>query len=130
MALADHGGVLRGVHAGEVKHGHVGLTVVVDGKVERRKLLIGGEVRGLARVRLQRNLVDVVPGEEQPRVRKVLRGDGVLRTHLWTRLWTPGLHLGTHLNDDTFLQKVLLLGRHHTVVGVVFVVHDVLQVDS
>lgn len=52
--------------------------------------------------------------------------------HRW---WDPpvvdqGSTAGTHLKDDAFLQKVLLLRRHHKVVRIIFVVDDVLQVDS
>lgn len=36
----------------------------------------------------------------------------------------------THLSDDTFVQKVLLLCRHYKVVSIIFVVHNVFQVDS
>lgn len=50
VALAHHGGVFRGVHAGEVEHGHVGLAVVVNGKVQRGQLVAGGEVCSLTGV--------------------------------------------------------------------------------
>lgn len=49
--LPDQGGVLWSVHAGEVKHGHVWLPVVVDGVVQRRQLVVCAEVSGLAGVR-------------------------------------------------------------------------------
>lgn len=72
VALAHHGGVFRSVHAGEVEHGHVGLAVVVDGKVQRGQLVAGGEVGSLAGVRQQRRLVHVGPGQQQLRVGVVL----------------------------------------------------------
>lgn len=65
VLLPDQGGVLRGVHAGEVKHGHIGLAVVVDGVVQRRQLVVGAEVGGLAGVGEQRFVIDVV-GAQQP----------------------------------------------------------------
>lgn len=72
VALADHGGVLRRVHAGEVEHGNVRLTIVIHGEVQRRQLVIGGEVGSLAGVRLQCILVYVPPREKQLSVCKVL----------------------------------------------------------
>lgn len=80
MALAHHGGVLRGVHAGEVEHGHVGLPVVVDGKVQRGQLVVGGEISGLAGVRQQGGLVHVGPGQQQLCVRIVLRQGRAVRS--------------------------------------------------
>jgi len=65
VALAQHGGVLRGVHAGEVEHGDVGLAVVVDGEVQRGQLVVGGEIGSLAGVGQQGRLVHVGPGQQQ-----------------------------------------------------------------
>ena len=72
VALADQRGVLRGVHAREVEHGHVGQAVVVDGEVERGQPPVGGEVGGLAGVGEQGGLVHVGPGQQQLRVGVVL----------------------------------------------------------
>lgn len=36
----------------------------------------------------------------------------------------------THVHDDPFVQQALLLCRHDEIVRVVFVVNNVLQVDS
>lgn len=71
-ALAHHGSVVRRIHAGEVKHGNVGLAVVVDGKVQGGQLVVGGEVCGLTGVRQQRCLVHISPGQQQLRVGVVL----------------------------------------------------------
>ena len=73
VPLAHHGGVLRGVHAGEVEHGYVGLAVVVDGKVQCGQLVVGGEVRSLAGIREQGSLVHICPGQQQLRVCVVLQ---------------------------------------------------------
>lgn len=72
MALADHGGILGRVHAGEVKHGNIRLTVVIHGEVQRWQLVIGGEGSSLAGVRLQCILVHIPPREEQLSVCEVL----------------------------------------------------------
>lgn len=72
VALAHHGGVFGGVHAGEVEHGHVGLAIVVDGEVQRGQLVVGGEIRSLTGVRQQRGLVHVSSGQQQLRVGVVL----------------------------------------------------------
>lgn len=64
VLLPDHGGVLRGVHAGEVKHGYVRLPVVVDGVVQGRQLVVCAEVGRLAGVGEQRLLVDVVGAQQ------------------------------------------------------------------
>lgn len=72
MPLAHHGGILWRIHAGEVKHGYVGLAVVVDGKVQCRQLVVGGEIRSLTGIRQQRSLVHVSPGQQQLRVSIVL----------------------------------------------------------
>lgn len=45
----------------------------------------------------------------------------------------PFLHhatADTYMNDDSFVQKTLLFSRHDEVVCVVFVVHNVLQVNA
>lgn len=73
VPLAHHGGVLRGVHAGEVEHGYVGLTVVVDGKVQCGQLVVGGEICSLAGIREQGSLVHIRPGQQQLRVCVVLQ---------------------------------------------------------
>ena len=75
MFLPDQSGVLRRVHAGEVKHGHVRLPVVVDGEVEGRQLVVCAEVGGLAGVRVQRLLVDVGRTQQALCLRVVLRRD-------------------------------------------------------
>lgn len=62
VALAHHGGVLRGVHAGEVEHGHIGLAIVVDGEVQCGQLVAGGEIGSLAGVGQQGGLVHVGSG--------------------------------------------------------------------
>jgi hypothetical protein len=51
-------------HGGEVKHGDVRLSVVVDGEVELRKLVVGGEVCRLSRV-LEKFLRPNVFGRKQ-----------------------------------------------------------------
>lgn len=37
---------------------------------------------------------------------------------------------GAHLFNDPFLQQALLFGRHHKVVGVIFIVDDIFQIDT
>lgn len=64
-ALAHHGGVFRSVHTGEVEHGHIRLPVVVDGKVQRGQLVVGGEIGSLTGIRQQCGLVHVSPGQQQ-----------------------------------------------------------------
>lgn len=65
LALAHHGGVFRSVHTGEVKHGHIRLPIVVDGKVQRGQLVVGGEIGSLTGIRQQCSLVHVSPGQQQ-----------------------------------------------------------------
>lgn len=65
VQLPHQGSILRGVHAGEVEHGHIGLPIVVDGKVQGWQLLLGGEVSGLPGIVQQSLLVHVVPGQQQ-----------------------------------------------------------------
>lgn len=36
----------------------------------------------------------------------------------------------SHLFNDPFLQQALLFGSHHKVVGVIFIVDDVFQIDA
>ena len=72
VLLPDQGGVLGGVHARDVKHGHVGLTVVVDGVVQRRQLVVCAEVGRLASVGEQRFVVDVAGAQQALRLRVVL----------------------------------------------------------
>lgn len=76
VLLPDQGGVLRGVHAGEVKHGHVRLPVVVKGKVQRWELIVGGKVSSFTGVGAQCFLADVVGSEQPLRLYEVLRSDG------------------------------------------------------
>lgn len=40
------------------------------------------------------------------------------------------MRVHTHIYDDPFVKQALLLCRHHKIVGVVFVVNNVLQVNS
>lgn len=65
IALAHHGGILWGIHAGEVEHGYVRLPIVVDGKVQCGQLVVGGEIRSLTGVRQQGSLVYISPGQQQ-----------------------------------------------------------------
>lgn len=53
-------GVLRGVHAGEVKHGYIWLAIVVDGVIQRGQLVVCAKIRSLTGVREQSLLVHVV----------------------------------------------------------------------
>jgi len=78
-ASHHHGGILCGVHAGEVEHGHVGAAVLVHGEVKAGQPTARGEVGGLPRVRLQCILVHVGAGEEELRVCVVLavRGEDI-----------------------------------------------------
>lgn len=46
----------------------------------------------------------------------------------WTRFTSKVPFV--YLQDDTFVQQTLLLGRHHKVMCVVFIIHYVLQVDT
>lgn len=64
VLLPDDRSVFRRIHAGEVEHGHVGLRVVVHGVVQRRQLVVGAEVGGLAGVGEQSLLIDVVAVQE------------------------------------------------------------------
>ena len=72
VSPAHHGRRLRGVHAGEVEHGHVRLAVVVHGEVQAGQPVARGESRRLAGVRLQCILVHVPAGQQELRVRVVL----------------------------------------------------------
>lgn len=72
VALAHHGSVFRSVHTGEVEHGHVRLPVVVDGKVQRGQLVVGGEISSLTGIRQKCGLVHVSPGQQQLSVCVVL----------------------------------------------------------
>lgn len=65
ISLTHHGGVLRGVHAGEVEHGYVGLAIVVDGKVQCGQLVASGEISSLTGVRQQGSLVYISSGQQQ-----------------------------------------------------------------
>lgn len=53
-------GIFRRIHAGEVEHGHVGLSIMVHGVIQRRKLVVGAEVSRLPGVGEQSLLIDVV----------------------------------------------------------------------
>ena len=64
VPLTHHRCVLRRVHAGEVKHGHVRLPIVVGGVVQGGELVVGAKVSGLAGVAQQRFLVDVVAAQQ------------------------------------------------------------------
>lgn len=70
--LPDQGGVLRGVHAGEVKHGHVRLPAVVGGVVQRGELVVGAKVSSLAGVAQESFLVDVLAAQQHLGVGVVL----------------------------------------------------------
>lgn len=70
--LPDQGGVLRGVHAREVEHGHVWLPAVVGGVVQRGELVVGAKVGGLAGVAQEGLLVDVVAAQQHLGVGVVL----------------------------------------------------------
>lgn len=72
VVLPHQGRILGGIHAREVEHGHVRLPVVVDGEVQRRQLLLGGEVGCLPGVAQQGLLVHILPGEQELRVSVVL----------------------------------------------------------
>lgn len=48
IALAHQRGIFRGIHAREVKHGHVRLPIMINGKVQLGQLVIGGEVSCLS----------------------------------------------------------------------------------
>ncbi len=58
-------GVLWGVHAGEVKHSYIWLAVVVDGVIQRRKLVVCGKICSLTGIREQSLLIYVV-ARQQP----------------------------------------------------------------
>lgn len=73
--LPDQGGVLWGVHAREVKHGYIGLPVVVDGVVQGRQLVVRAKVGRLSSVGEQRFLVDVVGAQQSLRFYVVLFSD-------------------------------------------------------
>lgn len=72
VPLPDQGSVLWGVHTREVKHGHVGLTVVVNGVVQGRQLVVRAKVGRLAGVGEQRLVVDVVAAQQPLRFYVVL----------------------------------------------------------
>lgn len=76
--LPDQGGVLRGVHACEVKHGYVGLPVVVDGVVQGRQLVVCAKVGCLSSVGKQRFLVDIVSTQQPLRFYVVLFSDDAM----------------------------------------------------
>lgn len=52
-------------HGGKIKHGDVGLAVVVDGVVKVRELLIGGEVGSFSSVIHQIVSVDIGRGQKR-----------------------------------------------------------------
>lgn len=62
VALAHQCRIFRGVHAREVKHGHIRLPVMVDCEVQLGQLVIGGEVSCLSGIGQQSSLVHVRPG--------------------------------------------------------------------
>ena len=72
VLLPDQGSVLWGVHACEVKHGYIWLTVVVDGIVQRWQLVVCAKVSCLTGVGEQRFLVDVVNAQQSLRLYIVL----------------------------------------------------------
>ncbi len=68
-------GVLWGVHAGEVKHSYIWLAVVVDGVIQRRKLVVCGKICSLTGIREQSLLVYVV-ARQQPFSLNIVLGKG------------------------------------------------------
>lgn len=51
IALPHNGSVLWGVHAGEIKHGYIWLSIVVDGKVQCGQLVVCGEICSFTGIR-------------------------------------------------------------------------------
>lgn len=60
MFLPDQGGVFWGVHAGEVKHGYIRLSVVVDGVVQGWQLVVCAKISRFTSIWEQSFLIDVV----------------------------------------------------------------------
>lgn len=68
--------VFRRIHAGEVEHGYVRLSVVVHGVVQRWQLVVGAEVSRLPGVGEQSLLIDVVTVQESFCLNVILIGEG------------------------------------------------------
>ena len=92
-------------HGGKVEHCHVRFSVMIDGKVELRQLVVRGEVGGLPRVLEQLFCPNVFLGQKLGSV-------------------------GFILDDDPLFQEALFLGSHDKVVSLVLVVHDVFEVNA
>lgn len=65
ILLPHQGGVLGGVHTSEVKHGHIRLPIMIDGKIQRWQLLLGGEVCCLPGIVQQSLLIHILPGKQE-----------------------------------------------------------------
>lgn len=81
--------VLRSVHAGEVKHGHIWLAVVVDGVIQRGQLIVSAKIRSLTGIWEQSLLVHVVICQKPFSLNIVLgmknRGNVLLNGKLWQK---------------------------------------------
>lgn len=73
MPLQGSTGIFCRKHGREVKHGNIGLAVVIDSVVQTWKLVIGGEVSRLFCIGQQCILVYVLSGQELHSVIVVLQ---------------------------------------------------------
>lgn len=78
-SLPDQSGVLRGVHACEVKHRHIRLPAVVRGIIQRGELVVGAKVSSLSGVAQKSFLVDIFTAQQQLSLGVVLSRSGTVR---------------------------------------------------
>ena len=91
VLLPDQGSILWCIHAGEIKHGHIWLSVVVDGIVQGRELVVCAKISCLTGVGEQRFLVDIVSTQQAICFYVVLNGNytmKVLRRGWWSTVNT------------------------------------------